>query len=106
MIQVRALGYSLSRDQVSELYVALYPDGPVDFPLNPTYSHFHLFGETDFENFESQFLASSLVEVGGDGARIIVSNHVYQNSKYGLGKIPKPCNVKSILAKLERQFVE
>ena len=80
MIQGRALGYSLSRDQVLEMYVALYPDGPVDFSKNPTFFPFHLFGETDFGNFESQFLASSLVEVGGDGARIIVSNHVYQNS--------------------------
>ena len=52
MIQVRVLGYLLSRDQVLKMYVSLYPDGPVDFSLNPTYPPFHLFGETDFENFK------------------------------------------------------
>ena len=106
LIHVRALGFSLSRDQVSVLYTDLYRI-PVEFSVNhQTYSHFQLFEDTDFENFESQFLASSLVSVGGDNACIVVSNHVFQNSQYGLVKIPEPSKVKSILDNLEHQSVE
>ena len=66
LIHVRAVGLSLSLDQVSEMYVALYPDA-VKFSVNhPTYSHFLPFGMTDFEIFESQILKSSLVSVSGD----------------------------------------
>ena len=106
LIHVRALGFSLSRDQVSVLYTDLYRI-PVEFSVNhPTYSHLQLFGDTDFENFESQFLASSLVSVSGDNACIVVSNHVFQNSQYGLVKIPEPSKVKSILDNLGHQSVE
>ena len=56
---------------------------PVDFSGNPAYLHF-LFGESDYENFSSQFLASALVEGGGDSNKIMISSHIFRYSKYGV----------------------
>ena len=103
MIHVRALGYSLTRDQVLVIYGILYPGGPVDFLSNPNFVHCQLVGkETDYENFEAAFLASTLVSNGGDGPCITVSDHVYHHSQYGVANFPDPSEVKAILDGLER----
>ena len=98
MVHVRALGLYLSREQVSDVYDSLDLGDLVDFSGNPAYIH-HLFGESDYENFSSQFLLSALVEGDEDSDRIIVSNHIFQYSKYGVGKVPDPTIVSSILDK-------
>ena len=104
MNHVRALGYSMTRDQVLVIYRILHPGDPIDFSSNPDFPCCRLFGkeETDYENFESEFLESSLVTSDEDGTRVGVSNHVFQSSLYGMAKIPGPFKVKAILDVFER----
>ena len=91
MVHVRALGYCLTRKQVSDVYDSLDLGAPVDFPGN------HLFGDSDYENYSSQFLASALVEGGGGGDKIMVSSHVFYKSKYGVGQVPDQTVVRAIM---------
>ena len=90
MNHVRALGYSMTRDQVLVIYRILHPGDPIDFSSNPDFPCCRLCGneETDYENFESEFLESLLVTSDEDGTRVGVSNHVFQSSLYGMAKIP------------------
>ena len=81
MVHIRALGKYLTREQVSDVYDSLDLGAQVD-PVN------HLFGESDYDNYSSQFLASALVEGGGGGDRIMVSRHVFYKSSYGVGQVP------------------
>jgi len=101
MIHVCALGYSMSREQVSKLYTSLHSGLPVDFSKNDLYNH--LFpGESDYERFGLHFLSSALVERKGDNYRTVVSNHVLTLLKYGIEKVPSPAKVTSILDQYER----
>ena len=96
MVHVRALGLYLSREQVSDVYDSLDLGDSVDFSGNPVYVH-HLFRESDYENFSSQFLASALVEGGRVSDKIMISTHVFHKSKYGVGQVPDQTVLQAIL---------
>ena len=90
MVHIRALGLCLTPKQVSDVYDSLDLGAQVD-PVN------HLFGESDYDNYSSQFLASALVEGGGGGDKIMVSSHVFYKSKYGVGQVPDQAVVRAIM---------
>ena len=81
--------------------MSLNPGDLVDFFQNNLYPYF-IFGDSDYENFGSQFLLSALVEGDEDNDCIVVSNHMFQLSKYGLEKFPDPTTIISLLDKYGR----
>lgn len=100
MNHVRALGYSLTRGQVMFIYNRLHPGDPVDLSSSPLLCLFE--GRRDYENFETEFLESSLVTSDADGAHIEVSDHVFRGSLYDPAKIPNSTVVEAILDKFEQ----